>query len=59
MQRSRFAAEHALALAADGQSAAAAALFDEQVNPVELPESAYTLQEVTRAMAGLAPSTTA
>jgi tetratricopeptide (TPR) repeat protein len=59
MQRSRFAAEHALALAADGQSAAAATLFDEQVNPVELPESAHTLQEVSRAMAGLAPSTTA
>jgi tetratricopeptide (TPR) repeat protein len=53
--RARFAAEHALALVAAGQLAEAASLFDQQVNPVELPESAFTLQEVATALASLGP----
>src|SRR5579859_3172601 len=53
--RARFAAEHALSLLASGQAAEAAELFDEHVNPVELPESAFTLQEVATALAGLSP----
>ncbi len=53
--RARFAAEHALALAAAGQTGEAANLFSQQVNPVELPESAFTLQEVATAIAGLEP----
>ena len=56
VMRARFAAEHALALVAVGQTADAANLFDQQVNPVELPESAFTLQEVATALAGLGPS---
>jgi tetratricopeptide (TPR) repeat protein len=55
--RARFAVEAALCLLAAGQTQEAAQLFDEQVNPVQLPESAFTLQEVATALAGLAPAT--
>jgi tetratricopeptide (TPR) repeat protein len=54
--RMRFAAEYGLALAAAGQTAEAAAIFDAHVNPVELPESAFTLHEVAAALAGLGPA---
>ena len=53
--RARFAAEHALALVGAGQPAEAGRLFDQHINPVELPESAFTLQEVATALAGLGP----
>jgi len=54
--RARFATEAALALLAAGQTDEAARLFDEEVNPVKLPESAFTLQEVATALAGLGPA---
>jgi tetratricopeptide (TPR) repeat protein len=51
--RARFAAEYALAHAAAGQPAEARRLFDDHVNPVQLPESAATLREIAVAMAGM------
>ncbi len=55
VMRARFAAEHGLALAAAGKTVDAAIMFDQHVNPVELPESAFTLHEVAAALAGLGP----
>jgi tetratricopeptide (TPR) repeat protein len=52
--RARFAAEYALALYAAGQGADAARLLSEQVDPLQLPESAFTLREIAAARAGLA-----
>lgn len=52
--RARFAAEHALCLLAEGQPARAGeahALLAEQVGDTALPESAFTLREVSAAMA--------
>jgi hypothetical protein len=51
VMRARFAAEYALAQAAAGQPAEARRLFDDHVNPVQLPESAATLREIALAMA--------
>jgi tetratricopeptide (TPR) repeat protein len=52
--RGRFAAEFALALLATGdppQSAQAHDLLTAHVNPVQLPESAFTLREIAAAVA--------
>ena len=53
VMRARFAAEYALAHAAAGQTAAARRLFNDHVDPVQLPESAALLREVAEALADL------
>jgi ATP/maltotriose-dependent transcriptional regulator MalT len=54
--RARFAAEYALALLAardPAQSAQAHTLLADHVNPMQLPESAFTLREIAAAVASM------